>query len=59
MLVTGLIVVTSLFALVGLLEVYARVVLGLGDPPLWMADPEIEYLPQPAKRYRRFGNRIS
>ena len=57
--VTGLIVVASLFVLVGLLEVYARVVLGLGNPPLWMADPEIEYLPQPAKSYRRFGNRIS
>ena len=57
--VIGLIVVASLFALVGLLEVYARVVLGLGNPPLWMADPEIEYLPQPAKSYLRFGNRIS
>lgn len=59
MLVTGLIVVASLFALVGLLEVYARVVMGLGNPPLWMADPEIEYLPQPAKSYRQWGNRIS
>lgn len=59
MLPTGLIVVASLFVLVGLLEVYARVVLGLGNPPLWMADPEIEYLPQPAKSYLRFGNRIS
>ncbi len=56
---TGLIVVASLFALVGLLEVYARVVMGLGNPPLWMADPEIEYLPHPAKSYLRFGNRIS
>lgn len=59
MLLTGLIIVASLFVLVGLLEVYARVVLGLGNPPLWMADPEIEYLPQPAKSYLRFGNRIS
>ncbi len=59
MLVTGLTVVASLFVLVGLFEVYARVVLGLGNPPLWMADPEIEYLPQPAKSYFRFGNRIS
>ncbi len=59
MLLTGLIVVASLVALVGLLEVFARVVLGLGNPPLWMADPEIEYLPQPAKSYLRFGNRIS
>lgn len=59
MLVTGLIVVGSLVAILGLLEVYARVVLGLGNPPLWMADPEIEYLPKPAKSYLRFGNRIS
>ena len=59
MLLTGLIVVASLFALMGLLEVYARVVMGLGNPPLWIADPEIEYLPQPAKSYVRFGNRIS
>ena len=59
MLLTGLIIVASLFVLVGLLEAYARVVLGLGDPPLWMADPEIEYLPQPAKSYLRFGKRIS
>ena len=59
MLLTGLIVVASLFVLAGLLEVYARVVLGLGNPPLWIADPEIEYLPQPAKSYLRFGNRIS
>lgn len=59
MLLTALIIVASLFAIVGLLEVYARVVLGLGNPPLWMADPEIEYLPLPAKSYLRFGNRIS
>lgn len=56
---TGLIIVASLFALLALVELYARVVIGLGDPPLWIEDREIEYLPQPSKRYRRFGNRIS
>lgn len=56
---TGLIVATSFFALLALAEVYARFVIGLGDPPLWIEDREIEYLPQPSKSYRRFGNRIS
>ncbi len=59
MLSVGLLVAGGLLALIGLAEIYARLVLGLGDPPLWIADPEIEYLPQPSKSYRRFGNRIS
>ncbi len=45
-------------ALVVLAEIVARTVLGLGDPPLWKEDPEIEYLQLPSRRYRRFGNRI-
>ena len=57
--VIALIVVTSLLAIAVLAEAYARFVLGLGDPPLWQPDPEIEYLPQPSKSYLRFGNRIS
>lgn len=36
-------------------ELFARFYLGLGDPPLWMADPEIEYLMQPSREYRRVG----
>lgn len=56
---TGIIVVAGLFALLALVEVYARFVMGLGDPPLWIEDREIEYLPQPSKSYQRFGNRIS
>jgi hypothetical protein len=40
-------------------EVVARVVLGLGDPPLFQADPEIEYLPLPGRSYNRFGNVVS
>ncbi len=59
MLHIAVIVVTSLLAIAVLAEVYARFVLGLGDPPLWQPDPEIEYLPQPSESYLRFGNRIS
>jgi hypothetical protein len=39
-------------------ELFARFYLGLGDPPLSMADPEIEYLFKPDQDCRRFGNRI-
>jgi hypothetical protein len=39
-------------------ELVGRFVLGLGDPPLSMADPEIEYLFRPSASYRRFGNDI-
>lgn len=39
------------------LEGFARFGLGLGDPPLSVADPQIEYLFKPG-RYRRFGNVI-
>ena len=53
------IILASVAAVVLAAEVYARVVLGLGDPPLWRADPEIEYLPVPSRSYRRFGNRVS
>lgn len=38
-------------------EVVARLWLGLGDPPLSVADPEIEYLFKPGE-YHRFGNTI-
>ncbi len=39
-------------------EIVARFVLGMGDPPLYTKDPQIEYLPVPGV-YRRFGNTIS
>lgn len=47
--------------LVGLflaVELFARFYLGLGDPPLSVADPQIEYLFKPSSSYRRFGNHI-
>lgn len=39
-------------------ELVARFYLGLGDPPLSMADPEIEYLFKPNQDVNRFGNRV-
>lgn len=39
-------------------EVYARLGLGLGDPPLSIADEKIEYLFAPNQDCHRFGNRI-
>ena len=40
-------------------EAVARFHLGLGDPPLMVRDPEIEYLFAPSRSYHRFGNRVS
>lgn len=37
-------------------EVAARYVLGLGDPPLYVLDPRIEYMLAPSQDCRRFGN---
>ena len=46
-----------LFASVALLELFARIALGLGDPPLTQRDPGIDYLFVPGT-YHRFGNTI-
>ncbi len=40
------------------LEIFSRAVLGLGDPPLSIADAEIDYLFAPNQDCARFGNRI-
>ncbi|MGE5609327.1 MAG: SGNH/GDSL hydrolase family protein [Bacillota bacterium] len=40
-------------------EGIARFGIGLGDPPLSIADPEIEYLFKPSMSYHRFGRHIS
>ena len=39
-------------------ELVARFYLGLGDPPLSVADADVEYLFKPSQDVRRFGNRI-
>lgn len=55
--VVGLVAVTAIAVIVGT-EAIARYGLGLGDPPLSVADPEIEYLFKPGT-YHRFGNRMN
>lgn len=40
-------------------ELFARFYLGLGDPPLSIVDPQIEYLFKPSSTYKRFGNLIA
>ncbi len=37
-------------------ELGARYIVGLGDPPLFVLDPEIEYLLKPDQKCRRFGH---
>ena len=39
-------------------ELFSRLYLGLGDPPLCIADQEIDYLFAPNQDCNRFGNRI-
>ncbi|MEW6492315.1 MAG: SGNH/GDSL hydrolase family protein [Cyanobacteriota bacterium] len=48
-----------LLGILVLLEVGLRFLVGLGNPPLYVADPEIGYLLAPNQRTRRFGNRIA
>lgn len=38
-------------------EIFARLVMGLGTPPLTVADPAIEYMFAPNQDVSRFGNR--
>lgn len=52
---------TALGAAVGIAavvgtEVFARAALGLGEPPLYQPDSEIEYLLKPSQDLHRFGN---
>ncbi|QDU70929.1 hypothetical protein Pan265_07730 [Mucisphaera calidilacus] len=50
----GVVVVLGLLGL----EAYLRWGVGLGDPPLWVADPEVEYKLAANQDCRRWGNRI-
>jgi hypothetical protein len=50
-------VLVSLLVLAGA-EAFARLYLGLGDPPLTIRDPAIDYLFAPSRCYSRFGNRV-
>jgi hypothetical protein len=49
-------IIVMLVILVVSTEVSLRLIVGLGDPPRYRADPEIEYLMVPGE-YSRFGNR--
>lgn len=53
----GVIAVLGLLGIAGA-EIGARVVLGLGDPPLYSLDPEVEYLLKPSQDRRPLGNRF-
>jgi lysophospholipase L1-like esterase len=50
-------VLTGIFLLVSV-ELLSRFVLGLGTPPLYVADPQIEYMLKPDQDVRRFGNHV-
>ena len=50
--------VLAFVALVLAGECFCRYVIGLGDPPLSVADPQIEYMFKPGT-YHRFGKRVS
>ena len=52
------IIVVAIFVLLLLGELFARFVLGLGDPPLSIGDKEIDYLFAPNQECNRFGNSI-
>jgi hypothetical protein len=40
-------------------ELFCRLAIGLGDPPLYQTDEKMEYLLQPSKTYYRFHNRFA
>lgn len=54
-----LILAVGLAVSIVLAEALARLVLGLGDPPLTVLDPEMEYRFAPNQDVRRFGNRVA
>jgi lysophospholipase L1-like esterase len=53
----GILLIVLALLLIGL-ELFARFYLGLGDPPLMVADPQIEYLNKPDQTVHRFGHII-
>jgi hypothetical protein len=51
--------VVLLFVSLGIGEAICRFAIGLGHPPLYQADGQMEYLLQPSKTYHRFHNRFA
>jgi len=54
----GLYAIATVLALLIAAEMFCRFYVGLGDPPLSMADPQVEYLFKPNQSCRRYGNSI-
>ena len=52
-------ILISLILVLVAAELTCRWWYGLGDPPLYMAHSEVEYLLQPSQTHYRFGNRVS
>ncbi|MDJ0647385.1 MAG: SGNH/GDSL hydrolase family protein [Xenococcaceae cyanobacterium MO_188.B19] len=53
-----LIIITTVISSVVLAEAGLRLILGLGNPPLYVADEEIGYLLAPNQNLKRMGNKI-
>jgi hypothetical protein len=53
-----LIIATALVGILVIVEGSLRLIVGLGNPPLYLADEEIGYLLAPNQQVRRRGNRI-
>jgi lysophospholipase L1-like esterase len=54
-----LLILAVIFGLLLFLEVGLRLLLGFGNPPIYITDEKIGYLLAPNQRTRRFGNRIA
>ena len=54
----SLIILASVAGLTVVAEIALRLIMGLGNPPLYVADPEIGYLLAPNQKLRRSGNLI-
>ena len=51
-------IIVPAFFLIILLELFARFYIGLGDPPIVVSHPTIEYMFKPNQSVKRFGNSI-
>jgi hypothetical protein len=54
-----LLILAVILGLLLLLEMSLRLLLGFGNPPIYITDEKIGYLLAPNQRTRRFGNRIA
>jgi hypothetical protein len=51
--------IAVVFSFLIVAELFARFYLGLGNPPLYIEDPDYEYIYAPGQHVKRFGNIIS